>query len=359
VISLLSLFVLVAGGCACHAATPPPNRHAACDLYASPAGTDSRELLARRAREGRGRPGSRRNPFATPSRLLRALRAGGSGCLAGGLYAGGGRLDIVKGGRDGAPTTLRSAPGQRATLRYGVIHILPTAGNFTLKDLDIDGSDNPSVTIWVEGPHATLEGNWIHNSNAGMSCVIVGQRAAGAITGNRIYNCGRYSDGNQDHGIYAAATNGLKIVDNLFWNTAAFAVHLYPDAQNTLVAHNVIDGNGGGVIFGGDERTASANNIVSHNVISNSRNAYLVQSSWGGGVGTGNLVSDNCLYHGALGEVEVPQTGFLTTSVTIADPLYVNPSRHDYRLGRHSRCLSVVGYDTARTLAGGALPGGS
>ena len=67
-------------------------------------------------------------------------------------------------------------------------------------------------------------------------------------------------------------------------------MQLFPDAQGTYVARNVIDGNGQGVIF---SRT-SANNVVENNVISNPALRYNIED-WelSGG---GNVARRNCLW---------------------------------------------------------------
>jgi hypothetical protein len=188
-----------------------------------------------------------------------------------------------------------------------------------------------------------------------MSCLIVGKNATITVTANVFDDCGRYADGNQDHAIYAAHTRDATIVDNVFWGASGWAIHLYPNAQRTLVAHNVIDDDGGGVIFAGDGSTASSDNTVRQNIITNATAQYLLQSSWGGPVGTGNLASQNCLSQGHLGDIG-PQNGFSATANATADPDYLDAADHDYRLAPDSPCLAVVGYDTAAKLATTATP---
>ena len=54
---------------------------------------------------------------------------------------------------------------------------------------------------------------------------------------------------NHEHGIYVEASDGAQIVDNWIYDNADRGVQLFPDAQGTYVARNVIDRNGQGVIF--------------------------------------------------------------------------------------------------------------
>ena len=67
-------------------------------------------------------------------------------------------------------------------------------------------------------------------------------------------------------------------------------MQLFPDAQRTYVARNVIDGNGQGVVF---SRT-SANNVVENNVISNPVVRYNIEDYEL--TGTGNVARRNCLW---------------------------------------------------------------
>ena len=85
------------------------------------------------------------------------------------------------------------------------------------------------------------------------------------IERNRIHNCGELPATNHHHGIYVEASDGARITDNWIYDNADRGVQLFPDAQGTYVARNVIDGNGQGIIFS----RKSANNVVEHNVISN------------------------------------------------------------------------------------------
>jgi len=55
------------------------------------------------------------------------------------------------------------------------------------------------------------------------------------------------------------------MAENRFYDKADRGVQLFPDAQKTYVAGNVIDGNGQGVVFS----RVSSNNVVENNLISN------------------------------------------------------------------------------------------
>ena len=332
----LALLALLSSSAALSARSPAAGPD--CRRYAALAGDD------------RSGTGSRARPFRTPQRLVATLRPGDTGCLLGGRYAGTARLNFTRAGAPGARIRLRSAPGQVATLALGVIHIAPGVTDITLSDLDIDGSANSDVTLWVEGDRARLVRKAIGNGNAGMSCVIIGSHAGVVIHRNVLRRCGNPAHGNQDHGIYAADSRGTQITENVIWGTTGWAVHLYPDAHDTLVARNVIDDNGRGVIIGGDGSTASSGNRIVHNVIADSRVDDLVHSYWEGPVGTGNRVEGNCLFRGATGTIVHPRVGFAASGNLVADPGFRDPAARDYRLRERGRCARLVGGDIASLL---------
>jgi hypothetical protein len=148
-------------------------------------------------------------------------------------------------------------------------------------------------------------------------------------------------------------------VDNLIWGSAAWAVHLYPDAQRSYIAHNVMDRNGGGVIFAGEsaggeysQNYASSGNVVEKNVISNATQTYNIESWWGGPQGTGNVARDNCVWNGRSGNISTSDGGFTSSGNLAVDPRYVSRLSNDFRVGS-AQCLQLVGYDTATKLAGG------
>ena len=102
----------------------------------------------------------------------------------------------------------------------------------------------------------------------------------------------------------------------------------------------MIDANGEGVIFSGDCSTASSNNYVARNIISNSNIRYNVESWWPGPAGAGNTLENNCIWHGKAGDIQTPE-GFVARNNTIADPGFVNASGGDFRLKSGSPCAGM------------------
>jgi hypothetical protein len=317
---------------------------AACDRYASPRGSNA----------NRGRFSA---PFAGAQKLLDSLRAGQTGCLRAGTYTVG-ELRVHRSGRPGAPITLTSAPGERARIVTRTDFYLPSGiSHITFQNLDLTNAPASRSLAGVMIQDFSSSSTWIGNDISGSArstCMQVGSVAYGTarhtvIRANRIHDCGNPADRNQDHAIYVAQSRGATITDNVIWNAAAYAVHLYPRADATTVTHNVIDASGyGGVMFAGD-RQASDNNTVAYNVITGGAR-YGLDFYWGGREGTGNAASHNCFHDNAAGDTDGEMAGVAVSANTDADPRYADPAAHDYRLPPGSPCLSVVGYDAAARL---------
>ena len=207
-----------------------------------------------------------------------------------------------------------------------------------------------------------IEDSDITNAWRGNSCLVLGNTLGGGqavdpiVRRNRFHECGSPANGNHDHAIYAANVTGGEIVENLFYNSAAYTVQLYPNAHHTRFAHNVIDGSSpsvrGGVVFGGDRWYASSDNVVEQNVISRAATSAIT-FYWEGPVGTGNVARNNCVWGSGDRDI-APSRGFRAAGNVIAKPGFVNPGARDYRLRRPSRCLRSVGYDTLSKLLGPA-----
>ena len=319
----------------------PGRTGSVCSKYASTSGKDAA-------------PGGRDRPYRTVVKLASTLSPGQIGCLLGGTFIE--DVTLRRGGRSGRRIVLRSAPGFRATLR-GRLWIADSANYVTFEFLNLDGRNrvhlpSPAIT----GDWVTFRNDDVTNHRAGTGprsgrgiCFNLGFPGYGVslharIERNRIHDCG-ISD-NHNHGIYLGLARDTVITDNYIYDNGDRGIQLYPDADGTTIEHNVIDGNGTGIAFGGDHSGVSENNIIRWNIISNSVKRWNVESWYSSGTppGTGNTVSHNCLfasnsnpYYDSNGGIAV-QVGFSASSNRVAKPRYVDRARKNFRLRAQSPC---------------------
>jgi parallel beta-helix repeat protein len=291
--------------------------------------------------------GSLVHPFRTVQRLVDALRPGEVGCLFPGTYSE--SVSIHRGGKPGRPIVLTSA-SRRARIR-GPFWVANDANDVVITRLRLDGSTTggqPSPQI--NGDRVVFRDNDVSNDHTAI-CFAVGGDFAGygfaygtVIASNRIHDCGRLPRTGHDHGIYLEGSRGAHVVGNVIYGNADWGVHLYPEADGTYVAHNVIDGNGGGIIVAGEsaggeysEPHSSDHNLIELNVITNSVADHNIESWWGGPVGFGNRARRNCVWQGRAGNLGA-HLGLAITGTLVADPGFVNRRAGDYRLRASSRC---------------------
>lgn len=311
----------------------PAGAAVTCDRVAAPGGSDTAA-------------GTAAQPFATAQRLADSLSAGQTGCVRGTLS---GDLWI---GRDAV--TIASEPGQRGKV-VGQVKIQPGAEGVTVRDLDLDGRRPNGDYINNIGPavygnDATFVNNDITNGNTAI-CFILGtfghdgniRVARTRIEGNRIHNCGRLPRTNMGHAIYMEHTQDARIVGNEIFDNADRGVQIYPNAHGSLVAGNVIDGNGVGIIFGGLNGESASDNVVRHNLITNPTVRSAVESWYPEGTpqGTGNLVEQNCVFGGS-NLISTTFGGFTPSDNRTVDPLYVDRAAKDFRLRDGSPCAEVL-----------------
>lgn len=304
-------------------------------------------------------PGTELAPFRTVEKMIASLLPGDTGCLRGGIYTeldDGYAADFGRSGTAAAPITLRSFPGERAQL-VGTVLVRKGADNIHLSHLNLEGTGNANG-IKIYAADTVIEDSEITNRHRSNSCIILGSPSAGTairpvIQRNVIHGCGNPDNGNKDHGIYASSVSRGRIAENVIADHSAYAIQLYPGANETVVANNVIDGAGsirGGVVFGGSTVSVSNDNVVERNVVVNAA-TFAVGGSWGGTEkGTGNVARRNCHANTEWGIDPNNEGGFVAEDNVEAEPEFLDPEHLDYRLSPTSPCLAVVGYDTAATV---------
>lgn len=323
ILSALAVLGLVTGGLL-GPALAPASAAVVCSKYAAPTGSDRAA-------------GSSAAPYRSAAKLASSLSTGQVGCLRTGSYSGDVTLKADR-------STLRSAPGQRATLNLAMLSVPAGADDVTVSDLNIVG-DGTQLTTRLTGHRFTFTRNDVTNRNRGRdrigSCILVADAAAvtsgGRITLNRIHGCGTLGS-NYGHGIYTQNVNGLLIEDNVIRGVGSYAIQLYPVASNVTVRHNVVDGGlratRGGIVIDG----RGHNHRVERNVL-----AYSATGAITARVGSGHASVSNCFWSNpSNASGRITETGGITSN-----PGFTNRSAGDYRLRSGSACLSKVGYDTA------------
>jgi parallel beta-helix repeat protein len=321
--------VLIASG------PEPAVADSGCDLVAAPDGSDSAA-------------GTEAAPLASAEQLLDELQSGETGCLRAGTY-------VARQFKVNTPAiTLTSYPGERATLR-GQLRFNASATGSIAQNMLLDGRNSDNLLgplIYADG--VILRGNEITNHNPAI-CVHVtdysGRSPEGVvIENNEIHNCGQLPATNHQHGIYVGNARGTIIRGNVIYANADRGVQLYPDADDSVVSGNIIDGNGQGVIFGGGPSSSSDNNLVTRNVITNSTLRYNIESSWQGPTGTGNVARDNCVWTSRRDRYEGSPEGSGIQSLRgatadgnlVANPQYADPATGDYGLKPGSPCAELL-----------------
>jgi hypothetical protein len=337
------------------AASAAPALAAGCTKVASPSGSDSAA-------------GSDSQPFRTAQKLVDALGAGDTGCLRAGTYSG--NVKFSRSGEAGSPITITSYPAERATIA-GKLWVTDSANFVTVASLDLDGRNAANLpSPAVNGDDVTFTADDVTNYNTTI-CFNLGPTTYGRayrtlIENSRIHNCGALPATNFDHGIYVEHTTDVQIVDNLIYDNADRGIQLYPDAQSTYIARNVIDGNGEGVLIGGGSEDfgpqASSDNVVEQNIITFSNQRSNVESHWGSPlVGERNTVRNNCVFGGARDDqnhgLSAANGGFTASNNLLADPGFVNRAAKNFSLRSDSPCRDLA-HLVVPADGGGSQPGG-
>jgi parallel beta-helix repeat protein len=278
--------------------------------------------------------------------LVDSLSSGQTGCLRAGLYE-----ENVRISEPGITLTRYAA--EKATLK-GRLWVAEGADGVTVEGLNLDGTNPgllPSPTINAD--RVTFRRNGVTNYHRSI-CFGLGHpdwgRAEGTkIEFNRIHDCGRLPATNHDHGIYIVSASDTLIRGNWIYDNADRGIQLYPDAQDTTITGNVIDGNGQGIIFSGEFGLTSDGNLVEGNVIANSKLRNNVESWYppGNPVGRNNLVRSNCVKGGAYDDGDGgigEQIGFKVVETVRTNPSYTDRSADDFRLAAGSPCRGVLAY---------------
>jgi Right handed beta helix region len=324
-----------------------------CSRIASPVGSDRSS-------------GRARSPYRTFRRLVESLRPGMVGCLRAGKYGDASySSDINRSGTSNARITIRSYPGERATLQ-GAITV---AGNWiTLTRLKIDVTTTPQGgtndcggpiygNLTLAGSNIVLDHNEISASNqrhSGNGVYVTGSNED--IRFNKIHNVGACNG--HDHGIYVASSHHFKIESNWIYDCrVGWGIHLFPNATDGRIQHNIIDGCGSGITISGSDVDTSRDNWIDHNLITNSvgfgrDNSGTAVAGCCNDTPEGNVVTRN-MFWGNVGGAFDRYAGrsYIARDNISLNPRYANRAAKDFRV-RASRAKKLGLWN------GGAQPRG-
>lgn len=310
-----------------------------CNLVVAQNGSDSN-------------PGTAAAPLRSSNAAVAALRPGQTLCFRTGTYETTTGLSIRA-----ANSTTTSYPGEHATLLGSLRVERPATGavveNLTLNGKNPDNYFNPIIYA----DNAIMRNNEITNEHT-TNCVHLAHYyddpapANVVIENNNIHDCGVLPAQNHQHGIYIAASRHLIIRNNVIWNNADRGIQLYTDVKDTQIYGNVINNNGVGLIISGANGETASDTVVEHNLITNSNIRHNVESWYESGTspGTGNVVSQNCIYGVSSGSYYAgknnagiaDEVGFTASDNVIADPSYADAADGDFTLAANSPCAGIL-----------------
>ncbi|MCB0883072.1 MAG: right-handed parallel beta-helix repeat-containing protein [Thermoleophilia bacterium] len=330
---------------ACGASPTPAHADVSCTRYASASGSD-------------GASGSASSPYRTAQRLQDSLRPGDVGCLAPGQTFSG-RLRGNTSGTPGNPIVMTSGPGAGRATIVGEIYLPADSHDVTYRNLNLNGQSSFRVSPNILGDRISFLSNDVTDNHHAI-CFHLGKVGEGVaentvIDGNRIHDCGRLPATGLDHGIYVETARNTRITNNYIYDNADYGIQLYPDAQGTYVANNVIDGNGRGITVSGENGYASSNNTIVNNTISNSTDTSNLETYWGSGQGSGNKAQGNCLWNARKGNVG-ESSGLSVSGSIIQNPQYVDRGAKNFAMSPGSPC---AGKGPAADSAAPPSPGSS
>ena len=252
----------------------------------------------------------------------------------------------------------------------GYVWLTSTANRVTLEDVYLDNRSVPTAfALLVQGDGVTLRRAEVTNGDKPGSgttgiCVLAGfgfeddpanTAVDFTVENSRIHDCG---DDDHEHSIYLESTRNAVLRDNYLYGSGGYGVHMYPDAQGSLIEHNLISDNSrackANLTFSGESAHpeyqrphGSSNNKVFWNLITFPGCDYNIESWYPRGSldPVGNEVAFNCVYgapRANFGELTTASgvPAYVEHDNLIVDPLYVDRAARNFGLLPVSPCLA-------------------
>jgi parallel beta helix pectate lyase-like protein/uncharacterized protein DUF1565 len=321
---------------------PPLAQSTGASFYVSVSGSD-------------GNPGTESAPWRSIQKAMNSLTPGQQAYVRAGTYETGETFgtdaDTYRWTTEcssSAPCSIVAYPGERPVL-HGQVRI--SGAYLRLSGFVIEGPLSAEVSSCSgrranqvdisDSHHLEFSHNVVRFSDyhAGLTAYRV---HAVQVIANYFHDNGRFTLSKDpctgapttqvDHGIYWGGTNGGDnlIANNLIEHNRAKGLQLYPSTSDVIVTENTIVANGDyGIKVAG---TSSDRNTIVNNIVAfNGKKQIRIE------VGNGNVVRRNIAYSPNASLAGVANTtGSSVSDNSTADPLFVNRSGGDYRLGAGS-----------------------
>jgi parallel beta-helix repeat protein len=319
------------------------------------------------------KPGSEEKPFRTIHKAVGLAAAGDAVYVKAGTYVE--DVLITKSGEEGKPIILSCAPGD-----LGKVVLTPSKEYVEKNPSGAVISVKGAQYVWVngfviEGPKGRPEApkqetygangiTWLDKAGKGcratnnvvyrnVHCGLKEMHHGGTdilIEGNVVFDNGTES---HDHGIYMPADD-VTLNGNLSFNNAGYGIHAYEAPKRLVISRNVCFGNKvGGIVLGGSGckvvnnvctdngrgmfyfRKGCTNNVVENNIFA-LNHTDCDYDNGGGKLGdpADNTDDFNCYFPGKPNPAVKPGP-----NEVLADPLFVDAKKGDFRLKDKSPCL--------------------
>jgi hypothetical protein len=325
---LALVLLAAAGGCGGggNHAVPPSLAGA---RYVSPSGSD-------RAK------GTREKPWRTIQKALDTLRPGETAVVRAGVYRE--SLVMQRPGRDSAPITVRSYPGEKVVVRPAgtgeqdyPLRVTTGAAylrfrGFVIEDAPLDTTVNVYIAAQDRPyPHdIEISGCEIRRST-GTGLLAEPNSRRVKVLGNVVHDNG---DGSQQHqGIYFQGKEGEIARNVVYGQPDGFGIQVRAGADRVLVANNTSVGNSlSGIVV---ENTAARVTVVNNISAFNGGWAVRGYDSGDGPTLPGNVAHHNLGFGNSSGEFANSGRAVIDFSRgenVVADPAFVDRAGHDFHL---------------------------